>query len=200
MSGQIWLWVLVVTIVLVAVVLLARRRTAGGAPAGDLGAGEAPAAEQAATPRGGTEPAEIPGQSGTVAEEPADATPDDQEPATTPAELPWRAPAVDSALAALDTGRIGRTGPNRIAGAAADAVSSVVAEARKGPHPGSALPNPDGYSPSPEFAIKANDGSKRFHDPDSPYYVRTRADLWFRTADDAERAGYSPWNARRTVT
>jgi hypothetical protein len=59
-----------------------------------------------------------------------------------------------------------------------------------GPHPGSVLPAADGAAPSAEYTIKANSGSKRFYPPESPYYVRTRADLWFRSAADAEQAGF----------
>ncbi|WP_214364700.1 hypothetical protein [Pseudonocardia sp. H11422] len=152
-------------------------------------------------PPGATGDAPEPTDTGGSDLEVVSATDSDPQPADTTAnDTDRRARAVDSALAVLDAGLIGRTGPNRTAGTAADAVSSVVAEARKGPHPGSALPDPDGYAPSPEFTIKANNGSQRFHDPDSPYYVRTRADLWFRTAEDAERAGYRPWNGRSTTT
>ena len=31
-----------------------------------------------------------------------------------------------------------------------------------------------------------------FYTPGSPYYSRTRADVWFRTDDDARAAGFTP--------
>jgi hypothetical protein len=62
--------------------------------------------------------------------------------------------------------------------------------------PGSAAPRPDGSSPGPEYTIKGNAQSKMFHPPTSPYYGRTRAEVWFRTAADAEAAGFRPYRAR----
>jgi hypothetical protein len=62
--------------------------------------------------------------------------------------------------------------------------------------PGSAAPLPDGSSPGPEYTIKGNAGSKLFHRPDSPYYARTKAEVWFRTATDARAAGFTEWVPR----
>jgi hypothetical protein len=98
----------------------------------------------------------------------------------------------DSALAALDTGLIG---PSTAFGAAAAAVSA--ATARPGRYPGSLLPAADGSAPSDDHQVKANEGSRRFHTPDSPYYVRTRGDVWFRTPDEARAAGFTAWDAGR---
>lgn len=62
--------------------------------------------------------------------------------------------------------------------------------------PGSAAPLADGSAPGPEFTIKGNTGSRLFHPPSSPYYRRTRAEVWFRTAEDALAAGFTPHRAR----
>ena len=62
--------------------------------------------------------------------------------------------------------------------------------------PGSAAPRPDGSSPGPEYPIKGNAQSKLFHPPTSPYYGRTRAEVWFRTPADAEAAGFRPYRSR----
>jgi hypothetical protein len=70
------------------------------------------------------------------------------------------------------------------------------ATARPGPYPGSLLPAEDGTSPSPVHVVKANEGSRRYHTPDSPYYRRTRGDAWFRTAEEARAAGFTAWNDR----
>ena len=38
-----------------------------------------------------------------------------------------------------------------------------------------------------------------FHRPDSPYYARTRAEVWFRTATDARAAGFTEWTPKKRV-
>jgi hypothetical protein len=63
-----------------------------------------------------------------------------------------------------------------------------------------ALALPDGSPPGPEYTIKAKPGSELFHGPDSPYFARTRAEFWFRTADDARAAGFTEWTPRRRAT
>ncbi len=72
----------------------------------------------------------------------------------------------------------------------------VVDGVEPGPYPGSALPRPDGSAPAPEYTVKANQGSKRCHSPDSPYFRRTRAGVWFRSEEDAVAAGFRPWSRR----
>jgi len=66
--------------------------------------------------------------------------------------------------------------PGRYGEGSADAV----------PHQGP----PDG------FTIKGKAQSMLFHTPDSPYYGRTKPEVWFRTEADAERAGFTKY-ARR---
>ncbi len=60
-----------------------------------------------------------------------------------------------------------------------------------------AVPGPDGEAPAPEFTVKGNAESMLFHTPDSPHYERTRAEVWFRTADEAVAAGFTEWRARQ---
>ncbi|MCO1657277.1 sunset domain-containing protein [Pseudonocardia humida] len=60
-----------------------------------------------------------------------------------------------------------------------------------------ALAQPDGSPPGPEYTIKAKSGSELFHGPDSPYFGRTRAEFWFRTAAEARAAGFTEWTPRR---
>ncbi|MEU7812633.1 hypothetical protein AB0B41_09565, partial [Pseudonocardia sp. NPDC049154] len=70
-------------------------------------------------------------------------------------------------------------------------------EIPEGPYgPGSAAPLPDGSAPSPEFTIKGNATSMLFHPPSSPYFGRTKPAAWFRTAEDAERAGFTEWKPK----
>ncbi|HXV93799.1 MAG TPA: hypothetical protein VD813_10905 [Pseudonocardia sp.] len=93
----------------------------------------------------------------------------------------------EAARAALDTGVLGTGG-----------FEAVLPEdaPRLGPHPGSVLPNPDGSVPTEGYPVKANAGSRRYHLPESPYYDRTRADLWFRSPEEAEAAGFTAWDDR----
>jgi hypothetical protein len=66
-----------------------------------------------------------------------------------------------------------------------------------GAYPNSARPLPDGGAPAPEFTIKGNAGSMLFHTKESPYFGRTKAEVWFRTPQDAETAGFTAWDKRR---
>lgn len=53
---------------------------------------------------------------------------------------------------------------------------------------------PDAFSgptPPPEFVIKANVRSMKFHLPGSANYERMRSELWFRTAEAAVEAGFT---------
>ncbi len=58
--------------------------------------------------------------------------------------------------------------------------------------PGSAMPLPDGASPSPEFTIKASVSAQRYCTPESPQFGRTVAEVWFKSSADAERVGFRP--------
>jgi hypothetical protein len=69
-----------------------------------------------------------------------------------------------------------------------------------GGFPNSAKPLADGSAPSAEFTIKGNADSMLFHTKESPYYGRTKAEVWFRTAEEAEAAGFTGWNKRRAAS
>jgi len=56
--------------------------------------------------------------------------------------------------------------------------------------PGSAAPNEDGSAPS-GFEIKGNADSMKFHEPDGQWYDQTIAEVYFATAADAEKAGFT---------
>jgi large subunit ribosomal protein L17 len=56
--------------------------------------------------------------------------------------------------------------------------------------PGSAAPNEDGSAPS-GFEIKGNADSMKFHEPDGQWYDQTVAEVYFATAEDAEKAGFT---------
>jgi large subunit ribosomal protein L17 len=48
----------------------------------------------------------------------------------------------------------------------------------------------DGAAPSEEFTIKGNKDSGKYHTADSPSYDQTIAEVWFRTEEAAENAGF----------
>jgi small subunit ribosomal protein S2 len=53
----------------------------------------------------------------------------------------------------------------------------------------SAAPLEDGSAPE-GFEVKGNKNSMKFHAPTSPWYSRTAAEVWFRSVDAAEKAGF----------
>jgi large subunit ribosomal protein L4 len=95
-------------------------------------------------------------------------------------------------------------GPTKGGSAKADLDEAGVQDARKadkpaaaekpanvdGPFgPDSAEPLADGAAPE-GFTIKGNKGSMKYHTSESQWYVRTVAEVWFRTAEAAEAAGF----------
>ena len=55
--------------------------------------------------------------------------------------------------------------------------------------PDSARANEDGSGPE-GFEIKGSPDSMKFHAPTSPTYDETKAEVWFRSAEAAEGAGF----------
>ncbi len=51
-------------------------------------------------------------------------------------------------------------------------------------------PLEDGSEPE-GYPVKGNADSMKYHTPESPYYGRTVAEVWFKTAADAEAAGFA---------
>jgi len=60
--------------------------------------------------------------------------------------------------------------------------------------PGSADPLDNGDAPGAAYTVKGNADSMLFHDTDSPYYSRTKAEVWFDSAETARKAGFAAWN------
>ena len=69
----------------------------------------------------------------------------------------------------------------------AEVAEAPAAESKYGADSAPALE--DGSAPE-GFDIKGNEGSMKFHGPTSPWYDRTKAEVWFRTAEAAEAAGF----------
>jgi hypothetical protein len=102
---------------------------------------------------------------------------------------------------ATPPGGVGATGfgPTSASGAPAPP-HALFTPAASGPVGAGALPGPDGAAPGPEFTIKGNADSMLFHTPESPYFERTRAEVWFRTPDEAVAAGFTEWRAHRRTS
>tara|TARA_Y100001970_G_C13729916_1_gene600977 strand:- start:2 stop:520 length:519 start_codon:yes stop_codon:yes gene_type:complete len=56
---------------------------------------------------------------------------------------------------------------------------------------GSVPAGDDGSQPSEDYQIKGKVSSKIYHPPESPFFARTKADVWFTTSEVAEKAGFS---------
>ena len=78
-------------------------------------------------------------------------------------------------------------GPPKGRQAKASARSSEVADAPYGPGSHAALA--DGSEPE-GFPVKGNESSKLYHLPGTSFYNRTEAEVWFASAEDAEKAGF----------
>jgi len=74
--------------------------------------------------------------------------------------------------------------------AATEGVDSAVVEAAAGPYGAdSADPLEDGEAPE-GFYVKGNKDSMKFHTPASPWYDKTVAEVYFKTAEAAVAAGF----------
>lgn len=51
-------------------------------------------------------------------------------------------------------------------------------------------------APGEQYVIKGHFASRQYHTPDSPQYDHIVAEVWFRSVEDAEQAGFESWNAR----
>ena len=60
---------------------------------------------------------------------------------------------------------------------------------------GSVDPLPDGSMPV-GFDVKGNADSMLYHSPKSPWYARTKAEVWFRDEESAAAAGFARWDSR----
>jgi large subunit ribosomal protein L17 len=54
---------------------------------------------------------------------------------------------------------------------------------------GAAAANEDGSAPE-GYTVKGNADSGLYHEPDGQWYDQTVAEVWFKTAEDAEKAGF----------
>jgi large subunit ribosomal protein L4 len=74
--------------------------------------------------------------------------------------------------------------------AASQDVPAALAAVADAEVPGGALPLEDGSAPE-GYEIKGNKDSMKFHAPGGRWYDSTVAEVWFKTAEDAEAAGFA---------
>ena len=92
---------------------------------------------------------------------------------------------VGADVAAAPTGK-----PVKAADTAPKTKAAAKPTASEGPY-GAASAEPLESGDAPEgFTIKGNQSSKKYHRPDGRWYEQTTAEVWFKTAEDAEAAGF----------
>ena len=55
---------------------------------------------------------------------------------------------------------------------------------------GAVAANEDGSAPE-GYTVKGNADSGKYHEPDGQWYDQTVAEFWFKSAEDAEAAGFT---------
>ena len=73
-----------------------------------------------------------------------------------------------------------------------------VAETEDDEYAGSAKPLESGEAPE-GFEIKGNKDSMKYHAPEGQWYDATEAEVWFRTAADAEAAGFVEAGSKKSI-
>ncbi|NNE12795.1 MAG: 30S ribosomal protein S2 [Ilumatobacter sp.] len=122
-----------------------------------------------------------------VADAPAE-TAETAEKAEAPEAPEQQAPATEAADGSA---------PTPVPAADADVVTDPVAAGAEGESTPEAPYGDGSHAPiegdaQPDgFPIKGNAGSMLYHTPDSPFYGRTTAEVWFATEEAAEAAGFS---------
>ncbi|GAA1353266.1 sunset domain-containing protein [Saccharothrix algeriensis] len=126
------------------------------------------------------------------ATEPTAAEPPAPEPtATEPAAGMSGSEAPGAAQEGVERPDAARSNPTRSAAGRASAPRPAARTVRAG--------RPDATptrSARPEPQVKGSPKSMIFHTPDSPYFKRMKGDVTFRSAAEAERAGYTRWRPR----
>jgi small subunit ribosomal protein S2 len=126
--------------------------------------------------------AEAPAADATAPGAPAEATQTAQAPAATDAPA-TASPAAESPAAEAPATEAPATE------APVEAAPETPAATDGGYGPDSAAPLADGSGPE-GFTVKGNAGSMKYHTTDSQWYDQTSAEVWFRTAEAAEAAGF----------
>ena len=91
--------------------------------------------------------------------------------------------ALESFVAGPSTGRAGKA-------VATESEAAAVAATGAGEDTPYGPSSYRGEEPPAGFEIKGNEDSMKFHTPESPWYGRTVAEVWFDSAEAAEAAGF----------
>ena len=94
----------------------------------------------------------------------------------------------DAAKAAAEDGATDEVTSPAEATPATETTEAAAAEAEL--PKGAAAPLEGGEAPE-GYTIKGNKDSMKFHEPDGQWYDQTIAEVWFKTAADAEAAGFT---------
>ena len=78
--------------------------------------------------------------------------------------------------------------------AAAKATRGKKPEAKDEPYGSGSLRLAAGAKAPTGYTIKGNEDSMLYHTPDSPWYMGTIAEVWFRDEETAKKAGFGPWH------
>jgi len=56
---------------------------------------------------------------------------------------------------------------------------------------GAIAANEDGSTPDEAYVVKGNADSGKYHEADGQWFEQTQAEFWFKSAEDAEKAGFT---------
>ncbi len=71
-----------------------------------------------------------------------------------------------------------------------EATADSAADDATGVPEGAVKANEDGSTPDDAYTVKGNMDSMKYHEPDGQWFEQTQAEVWFKTAEDAEAAGF----------
>jgi large subunit ribosomal protein L17 len=75
--------------------------------------------------------------------------------------------------------------------AKADDATETTTEAAVELPEGAIAANEDGSSPDEAYTVKGNADSGKYHEADGQWFEQTHAEFWFKSAADAEAAGFT---------
>ena len=75
--------------------------------------------------------------------------------------------------------------------AKADDATETTTEAAVELPQGAIAANEDGSSPDDAYVVKGNAESGKYHEADGQWFEQTHAEFWFKSAEDAEKAGFT---------
>ncbi len=75
--------------------------------------------------------------------------------------------------------------------AKADEATPTTSEAAVELPDGAIAANEDGSTPDEAYVVKGNADSGKYHEADGQWFEQTHAEFWFKSAEDAEKAGFT---------